>query len=440
MLQTGNLTLTAEIRPLRNPIAWLKARPLLVSSVLFFASTTLVNLGNYVFNLVLGRWLGPSIFADLSLIVTLMLVTTFATTAFSMATAKFTAEYMVKYDASQLAALRSWLNQKALLVGGLLCIILVLGAPWLAQIFQMHSFWPFVILGVGLPLSFLLSIDRGILQGQARFILLSICNQAEMWTRLGGAIAFVALGWAVNGATGALVLSFVAAWIVARSVRKGLPAKMGELSQSQRSEITRYFGPVIMGLVGQIVINNSDVLIVKSYFPAHQAGLYAALALIGRMVFFATWSVVMVMFPLVTQKFQKGEAHRPLLWTSFAIITTVSLAIIGGTLVLPNLVVTLLFGKAYLSIAPLLWLYALATAFYALANVVVNYYLSLGNGKGSFLVLLAGIAQVVGLLLWHGSLFTVIMVQVYIMAALFVTLLVWDQLIKHGYTQKKSDD
>src|SRR5579859_2939819 len=63
--------------PLR-PIAWLKGHPLLVGSVLFFASTTLINLGNYIFNLVLGRQLGPSAFADLSLIVTLMLITTFA--------------------------------------------------------------------------------------------------------------------------------------------------------------------------------------------------------------------------------------------------------------------------------------------------------------------------------------------------------------------------
>ena len=437
MIQIGKITLIPESRLLLRPIAWLKAHPLLVGSVLFFASTTLINLGNYIFNLVLGRQLGPSLFADLSLIVTLMLITTFATTAFSTATAKFTAEYVVQHDASYLAALRSWLSKKALLVGLVFSLVLILGASWLAQIFQMHSFWPFVILGLGLPLSFWLSIDRGILQGQTRFVLLSLCNQGEMWTRLLGAIAFVVLGWAVNGVTGALVLSFAVAWIIARGAGKNLPKNVAVLSKDERSAITRYFGPVVLGLIGQIIINNSDVLIVKSYFPAHEAGLYAALALIGRMVFFATWSVVMVMFPLVAQKFQKGEAHRFLLWISFAIITIVSLAIIGGTLLLPNLIVNLLFGSAYLSIAPLLWLYALATAFYALANVVVTYNLSLGNGNGSFLVLLAGIAQIVGLLIWHANLLTVVMVQVSIMAGLFAILLGWDQLIKRDFTPKK---
>ena len=37
-------------------------------------------------------------------------------------------------------------------------------------------------------------------------------------------------------------------------------------------------------------------------------------------------------------------------------------AIVGGALLVPNLAVRLLFGSAYTGIAPLLWLYALATA------------------------------------------------------------------------------
>src|SRR5881394_2855523 len=101
MLQISNYLRTIQCF-FANPLAWLKERPLLVSGGLFFVSTTLVNLGNYVFNLIFGRWLGPVLFADLSLIVTLMLVTTFATTAFTTATAKFAAAYSVGSDPSRM--------------------------------------------------------------------------------------------------------------------------------------------------------------------------------------------------------------------------------------------------------------------------------------------------------------------------------------------------
>ena len=51
----------------------LPAHQLLTGSGLFFLSTLLVNAGNYSFNLLLGRLLGPALFADVSLIITLFL-------------------------------------------------------------------------------------------------------------------------------------------------------------------------------------------------------------------------------------------------------------------------------------------------------------------------------------------------------------------------------
>ena len=45
----------------------------------------------------------------------------------------------------------------------------------------------------------------------------------------------------------------------------------------------------------QIIINNSDILLVKHYFDMLDAGLYASLALIGRVVYFVAWMFVMLL-------------------------------------------------------------------------------------------------------------------------------------------------
>lgn len=312
------------------------------------------------------------------------------------------------------------------LIGGIVLFVLfALASPLWMDFFHTQSIWPFVILGVGMPIFLIQSVDRGILQGQTRFRLLALTYQAEMWARLGLGLLFVAIGWSVNGAVGAIVLSFVATWLIARRANIGL--RFNEpLPLADRQTVLRFALPVFVGLVGQILINNSDILIVKRFFLPEAAGQYAALALIGRIVFFATWSIVTTMFPIVVQKQQRGETHRHLLIMALGIVGVISTGIVLATMFVPSLIVTVLFGKAYLSIAPFLWMYAVATALYALANVIANYRLSAGHSGGNTLIALAGVAQVITLWLFHDSLAQVVWLQVLIMAALLSISLLWD--------------
>lgn len=410
---------------LQRLLSRLPGTELLTGSALLLASMTIVNAGNYLFNLLLGRWLGPAAFADVNLIVTLLLMAILITATLQTVSAKFAAAYTAAANLERVSGLRRWLGHWAWGIGAVNLIFFGFGAPFLQNFFHTRSAWPFVLLGLGLPLYLAQGVDRGILQGQKRFGLLAVSYQAEMWVRLLAALAFVALGWSVNGAVGGITLSLAATWLVARRVGVGL-SRLSVLPAPDRLQIWHFAGPANAALIGQILINNSDILIVKHFFVAEQAGQYAALALIGRVVFFATGSVVAVMFPTVAQKQQKGEPHRYLLAISLGIVGVVSLGIIGLIAIVPELIISLLFGQAFLSIAPLLWLYAVATMLYAMANVVVNYRLSLGNGGGSALAVLAGLAQVMGLWFWHNSLLTVVMIQICIMAALLTILLMWD--------------
>jgi polysaccharide pyruvyl transferase CsaB len=411
----------------------LAARPrgagLLGGGALLFASMTIVNAGNYLFNLVLGRWLGPAAFADLSLVITLLLMVTLITATLQTISAKFAAAYTAAGTPERALSLRRWLGRGAWGLGALLAAALIVGAPLWQQFFRTSSAWPFALLGIGLPLYFAQGVDRGVMQGQIRFGALSLSYQAEMWVRLIAAIAFVALGWAVNGAVIGVTLSLVATWLVGFTIydlRRPRGSRQGALDAGERREVWSFAVPVVAALIGQVLINNSDILIVKHFFGAEPAGHYAALALIGRIVFFATASVVAVMFPIVAQKHQRGEPHRHLLWAALGLVAAVSAGVIAATLLVPELLVRMLFGAAYLPIAPLLWLYAIATALYALANVVINYRLSASAGGGSALAVLAGLAQVAGLWLFHSSLEQVVLVQVYLMGGLLGALLVWD--------------
>lgn len=400
------------------------------ASALLMLSMTVVNAGNYVYNLIMGRWLGPSLFADLSLIVTLLLIVTFLTAPIQMTAARYSAIHTADGDTKTLASIRRFIWFIALGLGLTLTVFFATLAPLLQKFFHTQSFLSFIIFGAALPFAMLQGVERGMLQGRTSFKILAISYQVEMWSRLLVSIGLVALGLSVDGAVTGISLSFLFTWLVARHAVRGLETTE-DISKEMRLGLLTFAAPVLISQLGQILINNSDVILVKRFFATSEAGQYAALALIGRIVFFATWSVVTTMFPIVAQKQKMGEPHGHLLWISLGIVAGVSAPVILLTMLAPEFVVRILFGENYLGVASLVWQYALATSLYAMANVVINYRLSLGMGKETGFAIAAGLAQVLGIILFHRSLQQVVIVQVVVMTGLFLSLL-WRNFI-HEY-------
>ena len=61
----------------------------------------------------------------------------------------------------------------------------------------------------------------------------------------------------------------------------------------------------IVFFVGQVIISNIDILMVKHFFRPDVAGLYAAIALVGRLLYFGAWSIVSAMFPVSAESKEK---------------------------------------------------------------------------------------------------------------------------------------
>ena len=163
----------------------------------------------------------------------------------------------------------------------------------------------------------------------------------------------------------------------------------------------------------------------KHYFDDKQAGLYSSLALIGRVVYFVAWMFVMLLMPTVIQKQKDGEPTAPVLFKYVFFIGTLSAFIVAVCYLLPNLIITLMFGDAYLSIAPLLWKYALATSLFAVSNIFAYYFLSLNQYSPVILSGLLGFSQVALIMLYHGGLETVVHMQIIAMVILLVAQLLF---------------
>ena len=154
----------------------------------FFMITILfVNIGNYLYNLLLGRILGPSQFADAAILITLLLVLSFIGMTFQVVTAK----YAVLFDESLLQQFLRFILKNALIIGLFFGILTILLHNQLQQIFHTKTSTMFIVFGLGLPMYFVMSINRGLYQGKNNLKDLSKTYCFEMLCRLILTIAII---------------------------------------------------------------------------------------------------------------------------------------------------------------------------------------------------------------------------------------------------------
>ncbi len=152
----------------------------LKSEQVFMLSGLLVNAGNYAYNLILGRYLGPTEFADAAILITLLLVLSFVAMTYQLAVAKFTLEF----DSEGQIQFVKWAFRNAIVLGLILGAVMVLSAKYLQQLFHTGSSEMFTIFGCVIPLYFAMSVNRGRYQGSSDFVKLSGTYQMEMIARL----------------------------------------------------------------------------------------------------------------------------------------------------------------------------------------------------------------------------------------------------------------
>ena len=272
-------------------------------------------------------------------------------------------------------------------------------------------------------LSFLAFINDGMLRGFFRFGFISLNAVLTTILKLGLAIILVRWGFSVAGALGAIILGSAFAYLFSFYPLRFLRQyKDGARSVNWRGFFS-YTIPVLLANLGLTSLYSSDIILVKHLFPAYEAGLYASLAVLGKIVFFVSGTVPAVMFPLVSERFENGKNYQNLFRQSFLIIGGVSLLVIAIYFSFPKLMINLLYGSVYLTAAPLLGIFAVFIALYSECNLLVNFFLSIRKTWLVVLPVLAALLQIVLIWFFHQSLFQVILISMGVCALLLVSLL-----------------
>src|SRR6478736_1222362 len=370
----------------------------LSGSFIMLVAMMLVNVFNFAYNMVMARMLGPAAFGNINAAVTLLLLASCISLAFQLVCAKFVARNHA--DSSKAAVVHSLLGKAwmaSLALGG----VLFLAQKPVATYLNVPSPWIIGLLAIGIAAYAPLGVKRGAMQGVCAFPRLGTNFVLEAGIRF------------FLGAVGAISASVIAACFIPR-IPAQLRVKAGTAEPPSYAEAVQ----AIVFFVGQVIINNIDILLVKHFFPSDPAGVYAAISQIGRLLYFASWfGVVNAMFPVAAAASpEHKKAHGiglPLL-----LVLGLSLTFIAAAALFPHLIMGVIFGSRFIEIGWLLALYAAATALYSLSVVFIAYEMSRRIANTGWLQLIFRGALVLGIGIFHGSLHQVIMVRIVLMAAM----------------------
>ena len=401
---------------LSNKTKTLEAR-IVSGSVILLTGSGLTTAINLAYNILVARFLGPKGFGQATVVYTLLTLLSGVTLSFQIVSTKVVAQ---QSRAEDKAAVYRGFHRAAWACGLVVAVILLLFQHSIADYLNLPDSALVALLAVGAAFYVPLGSRRGYIQGTYGFRRLAINVVLEGAVRLGGSFLLILSGLGVRGVIEANAAAVAVAYLaIAPKLAARVPNPLS-LSYALRET-----SQALIFFCGQVLINNCDIVLVKHFFAAQEAGLYAAVAMVGRVIFAFSSAVVNTTFPLVAGTRNEERKDLRVIATSLLLVLSSGSILALGLCIAPARIWTSLFGAGFeidgrYSLPYLLALYAFTTVVYSLSVVIITFEMSYKIANTSWVQLAFSGIVIAGICLFHSSLHQVIMVQLVLMAVLLV--------------------
>jgi O-antigen/teichoic acid export membrane protein/anti-anti-sigma regulatory factor len=380
--------------------------------------TGLATAANFLYNIAVARFLGPIGYGHATVVYTLLILSSAATLSFQIVAAKVVAQQTTP---EQKHAVYRGIHRAAWGCGLLIALFLLLFQKQITNYLNLPTSTLVVLLAVGVAFYVPLGSRRGYIQGACRFRVLATNLVLEGLVRLGGSLLMMQFGFGVRGVVGANAAAVAFAYFAA------VPSTgVGRVANPLLfREGVREVAQAVVFFSGTCLINNCDIVLVKHFFLPTAAGLYAAVAMVGRVIFTLSWSVVNSMFPLVAGTRKEERSALKVIAASSAMVLSIGTVLALALRFTPVWLWVKFFGAGFglgghFGLPYLLSLYAITTILYCLSVVVITYEMSHKIANTSWVQLAFSAVIVAGICRFHASLREVIWVQLILMIVLLV--------------------
>jgi O-antigen/teichoic acid export membrane protein len=390
-------------------------------SLVLLSGSGLTMAINLAYNLEVARFLGPKGFGHATVVYTLLTLLSAVTLSFQITASKVVAQQ--DSPEAKSAAYR-FFHRASWACGVAAALLLIFFAKGIADYLNLGDPLLVLLIAIGAAFYVPLGARRGYIQGTCGFRSLAINLVVEQLVRLGGSLALILIG---SGVRGVIVANSAAIAIAYYCVPVALTGRMR--NPLQLSYAARETCQATVFFAGQTIISNCGIVLVDHFFLAREAGLYAAVAMVGRVIFSFSQAVVNSTFPLVAGTSDGERRDLSVIATALMLVLGTGLGISLALCVTPATLWTHLFGSAFAiageyNLSYLLTIYALATVIYSVGAVIITFEMSYKIANTSLVQLAFSGLLVAAICRFHSSLREVILVQLVLMMILVVVVAV----------------
>jgi O-antigen/teichoic acid export membrane protein len=410
---------------MKQKISLLFANPLIYGSIFMIVGSNLVNLLGYIYHFLIGRMLSPASYSELAALYSLMGLISMIPTSLGLTIIKFVSSSKNEKETDELIY---WLTSKSRLIAIFMCVLTIFATPLLMKFLNIDNTYLIWLSSISLLFSIPALFNRSILQGLIRFKESVLSVVVDTIIKVFGGVLLVYMGFSVGGALVAMVVGVGVGWFLyIYYIRDHL--KIETSHDIDFSSMVKYSVPVLIQTVATTSLLSTDIVLVKHYFPAHQAGMYAAMSILSKVIFFASGPIGSVMFPLVSKQQSSGADFRQVFSYSLILTFLISVIVLMFYYFYPDLAIRMLYGSSYLEYYYLLFPFGVSITLFTLANVLMSFCLSINKTRVVYIALVAGILQVLGILYSHNTLYDVIVVSMVVNALMLTALVVYSNRI-----------
>jgi len=403
---------------MRKRIRAVISHPVVSGSAVLVAGSMAVNVINLIYQVVMAKLLQPENYGVLSSLYSILYILSIVPLSSSVAIVKFIASSKNKKERSGVYKEINKLIFYIALFGSGFIILL---SPLIAKFLNINDVVYVILTGGVLFFSLITLVNQASLQGILKFTGVVVPNFVSSVIKLVLGIILIYLGLSVGGVMLAVVVGVAVAYFLSVKMANGYFDEKSKI-KFDINKFLKYSGPVLIQAFAFTSFFTADVILVKHFFPPYEAGLYAAISTLGKIVFFGASPVASAMFPHISGRHARGEKYEEVLIGSIAITLFIS----GGVLVVywifPHLIIQILYGGKYLAAVPLLVWMGLFITFYTVANLLVNFFLSVDRTKVVIIPFIIAVLQILAIWFKHGSLLEVIQISLFLMVILFTIL------------------
>ncbi len=344
--------------------------------IFFTIASFAVNLMNYFFNFLSGRALGPQQYSEITTLfsyVSITSVPTFVLSTFLIQ--KISSSEDVRFNFAKSLEVILWHKLKKRWYVIAIMMFLSLFVPHLTNL-------SFVTGSVLIPivfLSFIATFYGSVMQGLQFFFLYSLMGVFGTFLKLLGAL-FVMVGFdGVSTIVIFVMLSIllplgISFFSINSIFKKKVNANLPKLEKKLVSLFyNRQFLIILFSTLALTLLNNADVVWVKKFLDAKEAGIYGSWSIFAKIIFYALGPFIAISFIFFSS--QKEKQHNTFI---ISIICLVVIAIISYIVYtnFSQFIIHIFFGEKFDAVAPFLSYASIFGSLYAGISFINGYYLA----------------------------------------------------------------